>query len=123
MAVADLAMTHDLPLRMGTNDDPLDSTLHRRLDEIADAVTKKPSLPPWLLPLVLYLIGQLVGSIWWAATMQSDVRYLQQENLKLWQKVETHDLELAQLDKIVHAAVRDAMQDADYVRVERGKER
>jgi len=95
----------------------LDSTMIRRLDEVVAAVTKKPSVPPWLLPLVLYLVGQLVGSVWWAATMQSDVRYLQQENLKLWQKVETHDLQLGRLDETVRKAVKEAMNDSNYVRV------
>lgn len=31
------------------------------------------NLPQWLF---IYLIAQLIGSIWWAATLQSDVRYL-----------------------------------------------
>jgi hypothetical protein len=60
-------------------------------------------LPQWLF---LYLIAQLVGGVWWAATLQSDVRYLQQENAKLWQKVETHDLQLARMDAVVRAACR-----------------
>lgn len=72
------------------------------------------NLPQWLF---IYLIAQLIGSIWWAATLQSDVRYLQAENVKVWQKVETQELQLEQLDRTVRRAVREAMEDAGYVRV------
>lgn len=95
----------------------LDDTVVRRLDDIAASLHKKPGLPPWVLPLAIYLVGQLVGGVWWAAMMQSDVRYLQQENAKLWQKVETHDLIMGRLDSTVRNAVKEAMQDADYVRI------
>lgn len=78
------------------------------------------NLPQWLF---IYLIAQLIGSIWWAATLQSDVRYLQQDNVKVWQKVETHDLQLGKLDEIVRRAVREAMDDAGYIRVDHGKVR
>lgn len=106
------------PALMGAADDDLDSTVIRKLDELITS-SKRPTLPPWLLPLVIYLVGQLVGSVWWAATMQSDVRYLQNENLKLWQKVETHDIMLGKMDETIRRAVKDAMQDADYVRIQR----
>lgn len=95
----------------------LDDTVIRRLDAITESLNKKPSFPPWVLPLVMYLVGQLVGGVWWAAMMQSDVRYIQRENVKLWQKVETHDLQMGRLDTIVRNAVKEAMQDSDYVRI------
>jgi len=72
------------------------------------------NLPQWLFA---YLIAQLVGGIWWAATLQSDVRYLQQENLKAWQKIETHELQLQQLDRLVRTAVKEALQDSGYVKI------
>lgn len=119
-------MTVANPVLMARDaDDSMDDTsvMRRQVAEIAANVSKKPSVPPWLLPLVIYLVGQLVGSVWWAATMQSDVRYLQTENIKLWQKVETHDLQIAQLDKIVRSAVKEAMSDANYVRIrEKGEQ-
>jgi hypothetical protein len=77
------------------------------------------NLPQWLF---VYLIAQLIGSIWWAATMQSDVRYHRQENLKLWQKVETHDLQLSRMDSMIRVAVKEAMADADYIRLRKNKE-
>jgi hypothetical protein len=98
--------------------DELESTgafYRRRYDDIS------PSAPPprrveipfgVIVTLVLYLIGQLVGSVWWAATLQSDVRYAQREDAKIWQKVETHDLQLGKLDTIVRNAVKEAMSDA-----------
>lgn len=105
-----------MPAEMREDADPL-SLVARKLEEVKDAMTKKPAVPPWLVGLVIYLVGQLVGSVWWAATMQSDVRYLQQENLKLWQKVETHDLQLGQQKEQVRNAVKEAMADSSYVRV------
>lgn len=123
MSIAEPVM---LPLPRDRDEDGnLDDTsvMRRQVSEIAAAVSKKPAVPPWLLPLVIYLVGQLVGSVWWAATMQSDVRYLQSENMKLWQKVETHDLQLQRLDKIVRDAVKEAMSDANYVRIrEKGEQ-
>ena len=103
------------PALMGSVDP--DETMNRKLDEVLATLTKKPALPPWLVPLCMYLIGHLVGSIWWAATMQSNVTYLQQDSLRSWQKIETHDLQLGKLDSIVRAAVKEAMHDANYVRV------
>lgn len=96
-----------------------DDTMIRRLDEISNAIHQKPQLPPWILPLTIYLVGQLVGGVWWAAMMQSDVRYLQRQNEQLWQKVEVHDLQLGKLDELVRRAVKEAMQDSDYVRIEK----
>lgn len=76
------------------------------------------NLPQWLF---IYLIAQLIGSIWWAATLQSDVRYLQQDNAKAWQKIETHGLQLDHMDETVRKAVREAMEDSGYVRIDRNR--
>lgn len=81
------------------------------------AVTSgRVQVPQWLF---IFLLGQLIGGVWWAASLQSDVRYLQADNVKLWQKVETQELKLGQIDKIVREAVREALEDANYVHVKR----
>lgn len=82
-------------------------------------------LPQWL---TLYLIAQLITSIWWAATLQSDVRYLQMRNTELWQKLEAVQLIQGQydknlvkydsgLDERVRRSVRETMDDFGYLRV------
>lgn len=85
-------------------------------DDALHVTGSRIQLPQWLL---VYLLGQLVGGVWWAATLQSDVRHLERDNTKLWQKVETHDLQLGLLDKTVRTAVKEAMQDTDYIRLKR----
>jgi len=110
-------------MAMAGNDD-LDGTasFRRRRDDVEDVPrATKSNVPPWLLPLIIYLVGQLVGSIWWAATMQSDVKYLQAENLKLWQKIEALDLGRekldSNLDERIRGKVRETMDDWGYLRV------
>jgi hypothetical protein len=49
----------------------------------------------------IFLLGQLVGAIWWGATMQSDVNHEVVDRAKqegqLWQIVETYRLQVDQL--------------------------
>lgn len=115
MAVAEPTMP--TPAMMAGGGEDLDGATARQLNEIKEALNKKPSIPPWLIPLMMWMVLQLVGSIWWAATKDSDIRYLQNENLKLWQKVETHDLMLGRMEKMIRDAVKEEMADANYVRV------
>lgn len=99
----------------------LDQTggMYRRRDEAPDPGTFRASGSGVNFPtaILLYLVAQLIGGIWWAATMQARQDYLTAENVKLWQKVETHDLQLAKMDSLIRAAVKEAMQDADYIRL------
>ena len=110
----------DAPLQMAGED--LDTTIARRLDEIAAAVTKKPSgLPPWVLPLAIFLVTQLAASLWWAATSTSDIRYLQAENAKLWQEIGVLKLKNEKIetgfDEKVRVKVRETLDDWGYLRV------
>ena len=61
--------------------------------------------------IFLYLIAQLVGSIWWAATIQAKSSFLEAENAKLWQKIETHDLLLNRQESVIRAQVREFVGD------------
>ena len=120
MAVAEPGM----PAMMSGSED-LDATVVRRLEEISEAVkVKKPSVPPWLVPLVMYLIGHLVGSVWWAATMQSRLAYSEQRNVELWQLNESNRLKIdnlkSELDEKIRGKVRETMDDFGYLRVRPG---
>jgi hypothetical protein len=61
--------------------------------------------------IFLYLIAQLVGSIWWAATIQAKSSFLEAENAKLWQKIELHDLQLNRQESVIRAQVREFVGD------------
>ena len=91
-------------------------------DDEARVNGRMVKLPQWL---VLYLLGQLIGGIWWAATLQADVRYLQGENVKLWNKMEVLELRQGRVengfDEKVRQKVRETMDDAGYLRVRPGR--
>jgi hypothetical protein len=108
-------------------DDPLDQTgSWRRRYEDTHPPQHRIEIPfSAIVAITLYLIGNLVTSIWWAATIQSNQQHQQvqitinqqqqqQEMIKLWQKVETHDLQLARMDTMIRQAVREALVDAGY---------
>lgn len=72
------------------------------------------------LPVILYLIAQLIGSIWWAATMQNKVdnvkeviNELRQENKVL--TLQVNKLENG-LDERIRMKVRESFDDWGYVR-------
>ena len=92
-------------------------------DSAASVTGSKVQLPQWLF---MYLVAQLVAGVWWAASLQSDVRYLQAENAKLWQKVELVTLQQAdtekRMDERIRAKVRETMDDAGYLLRVRPKE-
>lgn len=54
-----------------------------------------------VVTIVIYLLGQLIGSIWWAATLQSNQNHeiadRAKEEARLWQEVGTCRLEVQQL--------------------------
>lgn len=72
---------------------------------------------------VMYLIAQTAGGIWWAATVQSRNEYLIDQNVKLWQKIETQDLQInhleSGLDERIRGKVRETMSDWGYLRISR----
>lgn len=97
--------------------DDLDDTrsIQRRRweDQYSPPPSHKVQVPlSVIVTLSIYLVGQLVGGIWWAATLQSDVKYQQQDSMKLWQKVETHDLQLARMEVLIRTSVKEALADA-----------
>lgn len=65
---------------------------------------RRVQIPQWLL---LFLVLQGGTGIWWAATMQSDLRYVQLENVKLWTKIQ----ELAKADEDQLRDLRDEIKD------------
>lgn len=78
-------------------------SFRRRYEESAPP----PSAPRIQVPLgvivtvVLYLVGQLVGGVWWAATLQSNLQHeimdRAKEEDRLWQSIQTYRLEIQQL--------------------------
>lgn len=67
----------------------------------------QPSAPKFQIPagavltLVIYLIGQLIAGIWWAATLQTNQQHeivdRAKEEGRLWQTVETYRLQVEAL--------------------------
>jgi len=107
--------------RRRANDQDDDSSFLRRTNSGGGI-----NLPSGLIVgFVLYLVAQTAGGIWWAATMQAKVDYYQQDNIKLWQKVETHELQLGKMNDIIRQAVRESMQEseqeAEYIRLHNRK--
>lgn len=76
-----------------------------------------------IVGLILYLVAQGVGGIWWAATMQSRVETLQIENGKLWDRIGLHDLQQNKIennfDERVRGQVREALTDWGYIHIPR----
>jgi hypothetical protein len=104
----------------------LDSTMIRRLEELKEAVAKKPALPPWLIPLIMWSVIQLVGSIWWAATMQAklDFMILKLNDVEgrlsvLEMRANKNDTDFGER---VRSKVRETIDDLDLIRVRRKDE-
>jgi hypothetical protein len=112
------------PALMAAED--LDSTMIRRLEEIKEAVAKKPPLPPWLIPLMMWSVLQLVGSIWWAATMQAKQDVCLGRIDKADGKIEVLEMRAnnndATFGERVRAKVRETIDDLDLIRVRRKDE-
>jgi len=118
---------HPSPAYMGSSED-LDATVVRRLDEIKEAVAKKPAMPPWLVGLVIYLVGQLIGGIWWAATIQARQEFFILQVNELTSRVGVLEMRLNKNDtdfnERVRTKVRETIDDLDLIRIRnRGDER
>lgn len=111
----------DTPLMMAGED--LDSTVIRKLDELREAMSKKPSLPPWLIPLLMWSIIQLVGSIWWAATISAKLDALLAAETETKQRVSVLEMRVNNSDATfgekVRSKVRETIDDLDLIRVHR----
>jgi hypothetical protein len=69
---------------------------YRRFD---DQPSNQPSQPKVQVPfgvlvtILIYLIGQLVGGVWWAATLQSNLQHeitdRSKEEARLWDGIQT----------------------------------
>jgi len=81
-----------------------------------------------------WTVAQLIGGVWWAATMQSNVNNLTQENAKLWSalaaaeakangRLDTHELQINtvqnNLDERIRAKAREVLTDWGYIHVPR----
>jgi hypothetical protein len=80
------------------------SNYRRRYDDSSQGPPQAPKIQiplALVVTIVIYLLGQLIGSIWWAATQQSDLQHeivdRQKEEARLWQSIETYRLENNQL--------------------------
>ena len=85
------------------NQDSLDDTRSRMNQPVPQndaefrANDRRVQIPQWLL---LFLIVQGAGIIWWAATMQSDLRYQEREKIRLESKIDTEVVTLRQEIKL-----------------------
>jgi hypothetical protein len=106
------------PANMGGED--LESTVNRKLDELRDAV-KKPAMPPWLVGLVVYLVGQLIGGIWWAATIQARQDFFILQVNDLTNRVAVVEMRLNKYDsdfnERVRSKVRETVDDLNLIRI------
>lgn len=69
---------------------------------------RRVQIPQWLL---LFLILQGAGIIWWAATIQSDLKYLQLENAKLWTRLEAVDRSANDRSKELDSEIKNTVKD------------
>lgn len=99
----------------------------RRWEDSAPPSAPRVQVPVGVIvTVVIYLIGQLCAGIWWAATSQSSLLYLQQRNGELWQLIETQRLRIDKLEReqndTIRQKVRETMDDWGYLRVRPRKE-
>lgn len=106
------------PAQMGGED--LDSTVIRKLDELREAV-KRPAMPPWLIGLVIFLVTQLIGGIWWAATIQARQDFFILQVTELTERVGVLEMRLnkadADFNERVRGRVRETIDDLDLIRI------
>lgn len=69
---------------------------------------RRVQIPQWLL---LFLILQGAGIIWWAATIQSDLKYLQLENAKLWTRLEAVDRSASDKSKELDGQIKNTIKE------------
>jgi hypothetical protein len=94
------------PYRERERGEPIDldesrSGYRRRYDDSPPPAPRIQVPLSLVVTVVIYFIGQLIGSIWWAATLQSNLQHeiadRAKEESRLWQTVETYRLENNQL--------------------------
>lgn len=106
------------PLHMGNED--LDTTVIRKLDELKEVV-KRPAVPPWLIGLVIYLVTQLIGSIWWAATIQARQDFFILQVSELTERVGLLEMRLnkndTEFNEKVRGNVRETIDDLNLLRI------
>lgn len=77
------------------------SSYRRRYDDGPPPSPKIQVPLSLVVTIVIYLVGQLIGGIWWAATLQSNLQHetadRAKEESRLWQAIETYRLENNQL--------------------------
>lgn len=71
----------------------------RRYEDLPPSSSPKVQIPAGaVLTLVIYLIGQLIGGVWWAATQQSNLQHeivdRAKEETKLWNEINTYRVEV-----------------------------
>lgn len=78
----------------------LDDTrsFRRRYDDIPPSSPRVQVPFGVIITIVIYLIGQLVGGVWWAATLQSNLQHeiadRSKEEIKLWTEINTYRAEV-----------------------------
>lgn len=106
------------PAQMGGED--LDSTVIRKLDELKEAV-RRPAMPPWLIGLVIFLVTQLIGGIWWAATIQARQDFFILQVTDLSSRVGVLEMRLnkadAEFNERVRGRVRETIDDLNLLRI------
>lgn len=109
-----------VPALMGED---FETAVARKLDDLKEAVTKKPSLPPWLVGLATYLVAQLIGGIWWAATIQARQEFLVLQVNEIAGRVSVIEMRLNKNDtdfgERVRGKVRETIDDLDLIRIRR----
>jgi len=103
-----------LKIRFHALNEALDGTgsfYRRRADDMERERPMSTSggirIPPGLIVgMVMYLIGNTVGGIWWAATTQAKIDNLTADNIKLWQKIETQELLQNRLENNLDERIR-----------------
>jgi hypothetical protein len=95
----------------------------RRADDDPGTFRASGSGVNFPLGIFLYLIAQLIGGIWWAATMQAKVDSLVSDNARLWQKIEAQEMVQNKLenglDERIRGKVRETLSDWNYVHIPR----
>ena len=103
---------------MGGED--LDSTVIRKLDELREAV-KRPAMPPWVMGLVIFLVTQLIGGIWWAATIQARQDFFILQVNDITNRVAVLEMRLNKNDtdfnERVRGKVRETIDDLNLIRI------
>ena len=84
-------------------DTDLDDTrsFRRRYDDYPTPTPKVQVPFGVVVTIMIYLIGQLVGGVWWAATLQSNLQHeitdRGREEQRLWESIQTYRLEVQAL--------------------------